>query len=109
MNPSQTRDPFCPPSYWDLLKETWAANRIASCACEYCHGTDICTIQMCWNTFYGAKPTTNGSSSQFATAKAQSVSERSYGPMHCVKCNEKNDYAEPNRADGSYMCFGCRA
>jgi len=26
----------------------------------------------------------------------------------CKKCNAKNDYAEPNQKDGSYVCFECR-
>lgn len=28
--------------------------------------------------------------------------------MHCKKCNEKNDYADPNQPDGTYVCYGCR-
>ena len=27
----------------------------------------------------------------------------------CKKCNAKNDYAEPNQSDGTYLCFECRA
>lgn len=28
--------------------------------------------------------------------------------MHCKKCNEKNEYADPNQPDGTYVCYGCR-
>lgn len=102
------RDPFCPPSYWDILKDTWAHNRVASCVCEYCHGIDICTIQMCWNKFYGPK-VSGTNSAIWAVAKANPVTAPVVtAPMHCVTCNEKNDWAEPNRADGTYECFGCR-
>ncbi len=98
-----------PTSYWGILQKTWAANRISGCTCEFCHGTDICTIQQCWNTFYGAKLATNGSSSQWSRAKAASVSgQRTTAPMDCVVCKETNEYAEPNRADGTYCCYACR-
>lgn len=26
----------------------------------------------------------------------------------CKKCNERNEYAEPNQSDGSYICVSCR-
>lgn len=26
----------------------------------------------------------------------------------CKKCNDLNEFAEPNQPDGSYLCFGCR-
>lgn len=26
----------------------------------------------------------------------------------CKKCNAKNEYAEPNEPDGSYVCYDCR-
>lgn len=26
----------------------------------------------------------------------------------CKKCNEQNEYAEPNQPDGSYLCVSCR-
>jgi hypothetical protein len=26
----------------------------------------------------------------------------------CMKCNTKNDWAEPNRPDNKYLCFECR-
>jgi hypothetical protein len=26
----------------------------------------------------------------------------------CRECKDKNDFAEPNQPDGSYICFGCR-
>ena len=26
----------------------------------------------------------------------------------CKRCNSKNDYAQPNQADGTYICFECR-
>lgn len=26
----------------------------------------------------------------------------------CKRCNARNVYAEPNRPDGSYLCFECR-
>jgi hypothetical protein len=30
------------------------------------------------------------------------------GQHVCSKCNEKNEYAEPNQSDGSYICYNCR-
>ncbi len=29
-------------------------------------------------------------------------------PVICRRCNAKNDFANPNQADGSYLCFECR-
>lgn len=26
----------------------------------------------------------------------------------CRKCNSKNEYAEPNQKDGTYVCYECR-
>lgn len=93
------------PTYWEAPHALWARNRVHGCACEFCHGTDICTIQQCWNTFYGAK--NGGSSATFSSAKGN-VAPVVSKPMHCVMCNDKNDYAEPNRADGTYVRFNCR-
>ncbi len=28
--------------------------------------------------------------------------------INCNLCNTRNDQAEPNQEDGSYICFGCR-
>lgn len=28
--------------------------------------------------------------------------------FNCFRCNFKNDYAEANQKDGSYICFNCR-
>jgi hypothetical protein len=28
--------------------------------------------------------------------------------MFCGRCNDHNPWAEPNTADGKYMCYGCR-
>jgi hypothetical protein len=28
--------------------------------------------------------------------------------MRCKSCGMKNEYAEPNQKDGTYMCFNCR-
>lgn len=30
------------------------------------------------------------------------------GPVHCSRCNEKNDHAVPNQPDGSFKCYVCR-
>lgn len=30
------------------------------------------------------------------------------GGMKCCRCQNFNDYAEPNMPDGSYKCFSCR-
>jgi len=27
---------------------------------------------------------------------------------NCTKCNERNDYAEANQNDGTYICYNCR-
>lgn len=26
----------------------------------------------------------------------------------CKKCNDFNEYAEPNQEDGTFICYGCR-
>lgn len=28
--------------------------------------------------------------------------------FHCARCNFKNDFAEANQDDGTYLCFNCR-
>lgn len=28
--------------------------------------------------------------------------------FNCKRCNDKNDYAESNQVDGTYICFNCR-
>lgn len=30
------------------------------------------------------------------------------GPVCCGKCGNFNDYAEPNQADGTFVCYSCR-
>ncbi len=98
-----------PSPYWLELHNNWKALKVDSCQCEFCQGVDICTIQKCWNSFYGHKKPTSGSSAQFIVAKTNADSGQIVtGPMKCVRCQEKNDYAEPTRSDGTYMCFNCR-
>jgi hypothetical protein len=92
-------------NYWEQLKKDWGERRVDGCSCEYCHGTDICTIQQCWNKFYGNK--SGGSSASVGNA-SRNIPPVTHGIMKCITCNEKNDYAEPNRADGTYQCFNCR-
>ena len=41
-------------------------------------------------------------------AKAKFFPPVPSGPCICKKCNEKNDYAEPNQPDGGYVCYQCR-
>ncbi len=28
--------------------------------------------------------------------------------FNCSRCNERNEYAEANQPDGTYLCYGCR-
>ena len=37
------------------------------------------------------------------------VTKRSnHNGMSCTRCNEFNQYAEPNQKDNSYKCYRCR-
>ena len=29
--------------------------------------------------------------------------------LSCKKCGTKNEYAEPNQPDNTYICYGCRS
>lgn len=31
------------------------------------------------------------------------------GGMNCKKCNAYNQYAAPNQADGTFICYSCRS
>lgn len=38
-----------------------------------------------------------------------SVKNNSENGMNCSRCGMKNDYAESNQPDGSYLCYNCRS
>ncbi len=96
-------------SYWDVLQDSWRATRVHGCTCEFCHGLDICTIQKCWNVFYGKTNTNGASSAKLADARA-ALTGGTAQPVgfNCTKCKVFNEHACSNQADGTYVCFECR-
>jgi hypothetical protein len=60
---------------------------------------------VCWGVIRaddqeGPETIRMGGSRQFSVTRI--------GPCVCSRCNSKNDYAEPNQKDGTYVCFECR-
>lgn len=54
-------------------------------------------------------PVVNGGTGKDPSNRATQVTTpmATYG-FNCSRCNSRNDYATPNRPDGTYVCFECR-
>jgi hypothetical protein len=37
------------------------------------------------------------------------INAKASGGMQCSKCNDFNQYAQANQADGTFLCYGCRS
>lgn len=97
----------------------WANNRNRYCLCFWCNAD--------WCQSSDGKHVSNSINKKWlkpsdcaccvtATQKAVTetgatckLTERAVsGPCICKLCNMKNEFAEPNQKDGSYVCYSCR-
>lgn len=44
----------------------------------------------------------------YVLSKPSHPAPKASSGVSCKRCNSKNDFAEPNQPDGSYLCFECR-
>lgn len=107
--------------------ETWRKTKRAGCQCDYCIGNFIfLSFNGDLHKIDGTKLTDDEaqcqSNKQPFTSVVQPVTInrlletvpiavraalKSTG-HNCKRCNERNDYAEANQVDGTYVCFNCR-
>lgn len=100
------------------IKESieWEEKRDPGCACPYCSHSFYTYNKPKGQTLY-VWPSTNrlkiGPPGCWGDATWESIDDvwaRRAQPSGCVcfRCNNKNEFAEPNQKDGRYLCFECR-
>ncbi len=108
----------------------WVQNRNTSCLCDWCLG-HFKPIKQDWSivewdnfaTHHTPGITLNKADACCAGSPALAPKFDIKFQLHniaqfagtgkelgciCVKCNSKNEFAEPNQPNGKYICFECR-
>lgn len=91
--------------------DEWAGRRNARCSCRYCLGLfraqgspdGMVRLKRLDRDEFEGMHTEAGCAIDRVQVRSHDV-----GKCVCRKCNAKNEYANPNQPDGSYVCYECR-
>lgn len=109
-----------PPAYWGTSfqgSKTFSRGDQMDERCVLCserwgqhNGKGSCSINGTWHPTQLFKASgifaAKGIKVSFGTRAIAAVVS---GGMKCCKCQNFNDYAQPNQGDGTFKCYGCRS